>query len=202
MSRQQRRKRRKKHGCAKGVFVIFLLLIITCILIYTGVLKDLRTGIEKQFYPLEYKEEILYACEKYDFSPEFVCAVIHTESKFQSDASSHVGAQGLMQLMPETFQWLCALRGEEYIPENITIPKVNIDYGVYYLRYLTDKYSDPYTACAAYNAGFSNVDTWLQSTEYSSDANTLSSIPYKETSDYVEQIKDSEETYKRLYFSQ
>lgn len=202
MSRPTRRKRRKKRGCAKGVFVVFLLLIITCVLIFTGVLKDLRTGIEKQFYPLEYKEEILYTASKYDFSPEFICAVIHTESKFQSTAESHVGAKGLMQLMPETYQWLCTLRGEEYNAENITIPKVNIDYGVYYLRFLTDRYSDPYTACAAYNAGLSNVNAWLENADYSSDGKTLSTIPYKETSDYVQRIKEAENTYARLYFSE
>ncbi len=202
MSRPNHRKRRKKRGCAKGVFVVFLLLIITCILVCTGVLKELRMGIEKQFYPLEYREEILYVSDKYDFSPEFICAVIHTESKFQTEAESHAGAKGLMQLMPETFEWLCTLRGEEYIPENITIPKVNLDYGVYYLRFLTDRYTDPYTACAAYNAGLSNVDNWLESTEYSEDGKTLSSIPYKETTDYVQRIKEAEETYTRLYFSQ
>lgn len=203
MSNYSTRKRKKKKSCLSPGLIIFLLLIIaTCIFISSGVIKSLKNGIEKRMYPLEYKEEILYLSDKYEFEPEFICAVIHTESKFDPTAQSHVGAQGLMQIMPETFEWISTLKGEEHIPENIKIPKVNMEYGVFYLRFLTDRYSDPYTACAAYNAGLTNVDNWLEDTQYSQDGQTLSTIPYEETTQYVERIKEAEVTYYRLYFSE
>lgn len=197
-----KRRKKKKSGCSPG-FIIFLLLIIaTIIFISSGVINNLQNRIEKEFYPLEYKEEILYLSDKYEFAPEFICAVIHTESKFDPEAESHVGAQGLMQIMPETFEWISTLRGEEHIPENIAVPEVNLEYGVYYLRFLTDRYSDQSTACAAYNAGLSNVDNWLENPEYSQDGQTLSTIPYTETETYVERIKDAEAVYKELYFTE
>ena len=51
------------------------------------------------------------------------------------------------------------------------------------------------TAVAAYNAGFGNVDSWLEDSEYSSDGKNLSHIPYSETASYVDKV----ENYKRYY---
>lgn len=196
-----RKRRKKKSGCAKGVIVVLLLLLTTVVLISTGVIASMKTYVEKQIYPLKYEETILQASEDYGFSPEFICAVIHTESKFRESAESSAGAKGLMQLMPETFLWIGEIRGLNCTAEDILTPDVNIDYGVYYLRKLTDQYEDVYTACAAYNAG-NVVRDWLENEEYSQDGKTLSSIPYEETSDYVKRIKAAEEMYRKLYFEE
>ena len=203
MSNYNRKNKKKKSCCFSPGLIIFLVLITaTCIFVCTGVISNLKDSVKKQIYPLEYREEILYLADKYEFEPEFICAVIHTESKFDPEAESPVGAKGLMQIMPDTFEWLSNLKGEEHIPENIAVPNVNMEYGVYFLRFLTDRYSDPYTACAAYNAGLTNVDNWLEDSAYSSDGHTLSVIPYEETKNYVERIKDAEVTYYSLYFSE
>ncbi len=196
-----RRKKKKGCGCSGWVVTALAFILIACILIFTDVLSILRQKIEMQLYPLNYREEILKASEEYDLQPEFICAVIHTESGFKSDAQSVAGAQGLMQIMPETFSWLCDLKGEEYNSDYVFIPEINIDYGCYYLRRLTNTYGDEYTACAAYNAG-SVVSDWLQNPQYSADGVTLYSIPYGETSEYVEKIRHAEEVYQKLYFEE
>lgn len=195
------RRKKKKSGFKTAVIVVFMLLLATVILVSTGVISEIKKNIDRKFYPLEHKEAILKASEDYDMDPAFICAVIFTESKFREDASSSAGAQGLMQLMPETFEYLAEKRGEE-TPEDITAPEVNIDYGVYYLRYMTDTYGfeDLYTTCAAYNAGPGAVTSWLKNEEYSKDGKTLYKIPYNETKNYIEKIKKAEQMYQTLYF--
>lgn len=198
-----RRKRKKKSGFRIAVTVVLLLILATVILVSTGVISELKKNIDRKFYPLEHREAILKASEDYDMDPAFICAVIFTESKFREDVTSSAGAKGLMQLMPETFEYLAEKRGEE-VPEDITDPEVNIDYGVYYLRYMTDTYGfkDLYTACAAYNAGPGAVTSWLKNKEYSKDGETLTLIPFEETENYIEKIKNAQEMYQSLYFDQ
>lgn len=201
MSRNPRRNRKKSCGCSGFLVTALAFILIACILIFTDVLSVLRQKIEMQLYPLNYREEILRASEEYDLEPEFICAVIHTESGFRSQAQSSAGAQGLMQLMPETFSWLCDLKDETHSSEAVFDPSINIDYGCYYLRRLTDAYGDCYTACAAYNAG-GVVEQWLQNPQYSTDGVTLYSIPYGETSQYVDKIRYAEQMYQKLYFEE
>ena len=194
-------RRKKKRGCATGVIIFFSLILITVILVSTGVIGKIKDRINTKIYPLKYKEAIVESCEKYDMDPAFICAVIYTESKFKADASSSVGAMGLMQLMPETFEYLASKKGEE-VPKDITDPATNIEYGTYYLRYMIDTYgyTDIYTAAAAYNAGPGAVNRWLSEAEYSSDGKTLHTIPYDETENYIDRIKKAEDMYESLYF--
>ena len=196
-------KRKKKSPFFIGL-VVFLVLIFTClVLIFTGAMSGIKKSINSKFYPLKYKEAILSACNEYDLDPAFVCAVIHTESKFDANASSPAGAMGLMQLMPETFEYLAGKKGVD-VPKDITDPQTNIDYGVFYLRYMIDTYgfTDVYTAAAAYNAGPGEVGEWLQNEEYSADGKTLHTIPFEETDKYIERIKDTQKMYQSLYFEE
>ena len=56
------------------------------------------------------------------------------------------------------------------------------------------------TAIAAYNAGTSTVDGWLQDKSLSPDGKTLTTIPYEETSAYVRKVSEAYEMYKKLYY--
>ena len=84
-----------------------------------------------------------------------------------------------MQIMPETFSWLQNYKyGEVTLDEDdLFEPDINIKYGCIFLEFLTQKYEVTSTVVAAYNAGFGIVDTWLNTSEYSSDGKTLSYIP-------------------------
>jgi hypothetical protein len=106
-------------------------------------------------------------------SPDFVRAVIQAESAFNPRARSVKGAMGLMQLMPDT--------AAEYRVVNAYDPAENIRAGVAYLKSLMTRYgNDVSLALAAYNAGPGAVDKYGRTVP-----------PYKETRNYVAQIKKS-----------
>lgn len=155
--------------------------------------------------------------EEYDVPETVVYAVIETESHFDPNAESPVGACGLMQLMPETYEWILGKLGdapsdlgqaegnaEEAVSsetpneteKNIFDPEINIRCGVYYLSYLYDRFGVWETAYAGYNAGPNIVSRWLSDERYSSDGVTLSSIPYTETANYVIKVSDARKRYE------
>ena len=194
--------RRRGHGCLGGILVGIAVIAVFCVLLYaTNTFNGLKLNIYKLFYQQEYTAEVEAACKEFGVDENLVYAVIHTESGFREDVVSHAGAVGLMQLMPETFTWLQEkLDGDVvYSDEALKDPAVNIRYGVYYLSYLTGLYGDVPTALAAYNAGTSNVDHWLEDALYSSNGRTLSVIPYDETEKYVKKVTKAREIYEKVY---
>lgn len=161
-----------------------------------------EVNFEKSFYPEKYSEYVSDCCKKYGLEEEFVYAVIKTESGFDANAQSSVGAKGLMQIMPDTFKWMQELKGENLAEDDLFNPQINIEYGCYYFNYLFGLYNDESTVIAAYNAGQSVVTTWLKNDNYSSDGKVLHTIPYKETSDYVSKVLGAKEMYKKLYLGE
>ena len=61
---------------------------------------------EKRLYPREYADIDAAAAEKNDIPESLVYSVIRAESSFRAGAVSKAGAKGLMQLLPETYEWL------------------------------------------------------------------------------------------------
>lgn len=199
--RKRGRRRRKKPQpylggiVALGIFLLtFIVLSILVVVIYVNSTKKLGQVL----HPTEYDEYVYEYSEAYNIDPSLVFAVIKTESNFDPNAESRVGALGLMQIMPETFEWLQtykngeATMGSDYLYE----PKVNIEYGCIFLEFLLDKYSNEETAVAAYNAGFGAVDSWLVDENYSTDGQTLYDIPYPETKSYVTKVMLAKNYYE------
>ncbi|MFF2177276.1 lytic transglycosylase domain-containing protein [Lysinibacillus sp. NPDC058147] len=117
----------------------------------------------------QYASIIQKAASTYNVPEKLIASVIKQESNFNSNVVSHAGAQGLMQLMPKTAQYLGVT--------NAFDPEQNIMAGAKYLRQLLDKFdNDPTLALAAYNAGSSRV------TKYGGIP------PFKETQDYVKKV--------------
>lgn len=112
---------------------------------------------------------------EHSLSPALVKAVIAAESNFNQVAVSKKGAQGLMQLMPET--------AAELGVKNAFAADQNVDGGARYLREMLDRYDDLGSALAAYNAGPTAVDRYR------------GIPPYPETRDYVDRVL----TYYRHY---
>ena len=183
----------------KGVMIAF----IAVLAIGLGFLADfLITCLEKNAYPREYAEYVEVYAEAYGVPEGLVYAVIRTESSFDSGAVSPVGAVGLMQLMPSTFEWLTDDKLFEHLKSGMLYdPETNIKYGTYCLSFLYDRYGDWELALAAYNGGLGNVDKWLEDDRYA-DANGeggLKRIPFKETRQFVARVTDAWEMYERLY---
>lgn len=112
---------------------------------------------------------IFDAGEREGVDPRFIHAVIWQESKYETHARSHAGAQGLMQLMPAT-----ARRFGCSDPDD---PAANVEAGTKYLSWLLKRFSGNVAlALAGYNAGEGSVDKY----------NGVP--PYDETRDYVRTI--------------
>ena len=102
-------------------------------------------------------------CERHDFEPELILAVILVESGGRPTAVSHVGALGLMQIMPPTGAEVARKLGVPWKgPSMLLDPIVNVKLGVAYLRTLTNRYEDMSTALAAYNWGPGRIDRRLR----------------------------------------
>ncbi len=181
----------------RGLLICILLLIAFAVGCVFGV-----KIYEKQSYPQKYQSYVTKYCSEYSVPEPLVYAVIRTESSFKPDAVSPVGAQGLMQLMPDTFSWLARLIEVEHKAETITDPETNIRFGTYYLRHLYDRFGNWDTALAAYNAGHGRVTQWLADSRYSDDGIVLKRIPYKETYNFVKRVNSSTEKYKELYYGE
>jgi len=152
-------------------------------------------------FPLRHAELIERYARIYGHDPAFIASVIHAESKFRPNAVSRAGAQGLMQIMPATGEWLADRLGVEgFTNEHLFDVETNIMLGSFYLRSLLDSHNqDIRLALAAYNAGTSNVRRWLDDPEFSRDGETLYHIPFEETRTYIERVLFNERVYGILY---
>ena len=152
----------------------------------------------KSMYPLRYEDEITASAATHGVDPYLVAAVIRSESSWDPEASSHQGARGLMQLMPETAQDMVAkglVDGKRYSYENLEDPAINIEYGCAYLSYLMTYFNGATDrAIAAYNAGMGNVDGWAKQDKLLHNA-----ITFPETQAYLVRVNMAKARYQELY---
>jgi soluble lytic murein transglycosylase len=139
------------------------------------------------------------AAEKH-LDPALIAAVIYAETKFDPRPSS-AGAQGLMQILPSTAEFLAHLTGGVgFQTADLAHPAVNIAYGSYYLRYLLNHYeNNEMLAIAAYNAGLTNVDEWVAHARAEGGQLTVAEIPFPQTRAYVQRVLDAQRDYRATY---
>ncbi|HEX2702583.1 MAG TPA: lytic transglycosylase domain-containing protein [Solirubrobacteraceae bacterium] len=132
--------------------------------------------------------------------PALIAAVIYAESKFDP-RTSPAGALGLMQVEPSTARLLAHMSdGTEFTVADLAHPATNIAYGSYYLRYLLNRFhGSRMLALAAYNAGPTNVDTWVARARADGRALSIATIPFPQTRAYVAKVEAAENTYRRYY---
>jgi soluble lytic murein transglycosylase-like protein len=129
----------------------------------------------------EYDEYIRNAARRYRIPEALVWAVMHTESNFDPLAVSHMGASGLMQLMPAT--------AEEMYVKDIFDVRDNIEGGTRYLRVLANMFDgDMVKMVAAYNAGPDAVKKYRGNVP-----------PYAETQAYVRKVIQLYFEYKKRH---
>ncbi len=152
----------------------------------------------KVMYPTEYEDLVVKYSRKNELEPTLVFAVIRCESSFDKDAMSHKDAHGLMQITPETLEWLVMVEGGSELPDMYD-PEQNIKYGTALLRLHLDEFGGYREMLAAYHAGRGAVNGWLSDPQYSSDGKTLDKIPYDDTDDYVNKVLNVKGIYDRLF---
>jgi soluble lytic murein transglycosylase len=157
-------------------------------------------GIREFTLPLRHEDIIRQQARDKGLDPALIAAVIYQESKFQ-DRTSSAGALGLMQLLPDTAHFIARKTGgTRFTTEDLSTPQINISYGSWYLRYLTDRYGGNKTlAIAAYNAGEHNVDNWVQRAGSPDSFDPEDDIPFPETRGYVHSVLDHEKQYRKHY---
>src|SRR5438105_14604702 len=138
---------------ALGTLALFVLVVLALVT---------KPGVSRVALPLTNADVIREQAAAKHLDPALIAAVIYAETKFDPRPSS-AGAQGLMQILPQTAEFLARRSGATtFTTADLATPSVNIAYGSYYLRYLLDRYgASKLLALSAYNAGEANVDNWL-----------------------------------------
>jgi len=148
-------------------------------------------------FPLAFAEKVNFHASKFGIPNEWVFATIRQESAYGVNAESPVGALGLMQIMPYTGKALARENNyKRFSNEDLLNPDINIELGSYYLASLQKQYQgNMLLASAAYNAGPSNVNSWIRKNPDLDIEMWIETIPFKETRNYVKNIL----TYQIIY---
>ncbi len=162
-----------------------------------------QKAVNELALPLHHQDIIRQQAAEKRLDPALVAAVIYAETKFDA-RTSPAGAEGLMQILPQTAMFLAHRSGAQtFTTADLATPQVNIAYGSYYLRYLLDQYGgDSTLALAAYNGGETNVDRWIAAAKAQGHALTAAAIPFPETRAYVLKVLGAQRDYRRTYPAQ
>jgi soluble lytic murein transglycosylase len=156
----------------------------------------------KYLYPKQYEPIVTKYAEEYNLDADIIYAIINTESGFDPNAQSEVGARGLMQIMEDAFDWVKTRMPEDdgATYGDMFDPELNVKYGAYLFYLLYEEYGDYSTALAAYHSGRGNVNDWLSDRKNSGNGETLDrNIPSRATAHYVDKVMTSFENYEKIY---
>ena len=189
----------EKRG-SKAAVISFIIIVAISLVIF-GALYG-TDKYRRSVHPLMYTEFVEKYSDEYSLDKYLVYSFILTESGFDPNSESYLGARGLMQIMPETFEWIRYRLGEDG-NSDITYDLMydaeeNIRYGCYLLSYLCELFPTLTEVAAAYHAGAGSVEAWLLD-ESCTENGRLTSIPNSDTAHYVDKITNAYSTYLELY---
>ncbi|WJH34667.1 lytic transglycosylase domain-containing protein [Paenibacillus aurantius] len=155
----------------------------------------------RMLYPIRYQDEITAAADQNNVDPLLIAAIIRVESNYRHDVVSHKGAYGIMQVMPDTAQWIFEMEGfHQYKLSDLENPGINILVGSKYLNFLNKQLgNNPYAVMAAYNAGQGKVAKWREEKIWDGSYATVDRIPFMETRKYVRSVTYYYDKYVKLY---
>ena len=183
-------KKRMKFRWGRTLGISFLLLVLTF---------PFWIGI---FYPMPHPMLVDFYSRETEIDPYLIYALIRQESRYQPAAESSAGAQGLMQLLPETANWLAEKRGMEKEPlteTQLKDPAINIHFGCLYLAWLKEEFNGQLPLMlAAYNAGHGQVQQWMAEGVWDGTRETLDAIPFEETKSYVRGVLTNYDAYQKI----
>ena len=163
-----------------------------------------RTKGEHDFalrYPTPFKDQLSPIAKTIDLNLAWAYGLIRQESRFITNASSSVGASGLMQVMPNTAKYVAKKIGmSSYTNERLKETQVNLTLGSHYLNMVLKDLDDSWVlASAAYNAGPSRPKSWREKLNQTTEgAIFVESIPFNETRTYVKNVLANASYYSIL----
>lgn len=140
-------------------------------------------------YAMPHQPYVVSHSQNAGIDPAWAYGLMRQESRFVSNARSHVGAGGLMQIMPDTAKLVARQMGESYNPAALSDMNTNIRYGTFYLSMIQRQLSSsPVLATAGYNAGPNRARRWQPDDQGIAADQYAESIPLTETRDYVKHV--------------
>jgi soluble lytic murein transglycosylase len=194
----------RRRAAARRRRWLLAVLLVAFAVVGVVVLMPLARKAANEFgLPLQYQSVIRQQAAEKRLDPALIAAVIYAETKFDPRTSS-AGALGLMQILPQTAEFLAHRTGAKtFTTADLSTPQVNIAYGSYYLRFLLDQYGgSTVLALAAYNGGEANVDSWLAAARAHGKRFTSADIRFPETRAYVDRVLKAQRDYRHTYASQ
>jgi soluble lytic murein transglycosylase len=156
-----------------------------------------------QRFPMPFRDAVVKRTREISLDPAYVYGLIRQESRFIMDARSHVGASGLMQVMPATARWTAKKIGlTDFTPNQISDRDTNIAIGTGYLKLVLDDFAGSMPlAAAAYNAGPGRPRNWRNGPVLEA-AIWAENIPFNETRDYVKKVLSNTTNYAAILTGQ
>ncbi|GGD52762.1 lytic transglycosylase domain-containing protein [Paenibacillus nasutitermitis] len=177
--------------------VLLFLVIVLLVMLY---LKS--DWMNRWMYPIHYQSDIQISSVNYGLDPHLVAAIIRVETNFSNNKVSKKGAIGMMQLMPDTADWIAEKGKFTKISHNAIASRadISIEMGAWYLNSLQQQFKgNTYAIVAAYNAGPGTVNRWLSDGTWDGKMETVNQLPYGETRHYVQRVIYYYNKYKKLY---
>ena len=162
----------------------------------------------EQRFPMPLRETVVRRAGDIKLEPAFVYGLIRQESRFITDARSHVGASGLMQVMPATAKWTAKKIGmNNFQVQQLNEHETNVAIGTGYLKLVLDDFDGSMPlAAAAYNAGPSRSRRWRAPNDGTGPvlegAIWAENVPFNETRDYVKKVLSNTTSYAALISGQ
>ncbi|HNZ91654.1 MAG TPA: transglycosylase SLT domain-containing protein [Acidovorax sp.] len=156
-----------------------------------------------QRFPTPFRNAVVERAQGIGLDPAYVYGLIRQESRFVMDARSHVGASGLMQVMPATARWTARKIGlTNFTADQINDHETNITIGTAYLKLALDDFAGSMPmAAAAYNAGPGRPRSWRNGPVLDA-AIWAENVPFAETRDYVKKVLSNTTNYAALLTGQ
>ncbi|QIC66319.1 lytic transglycosylase domain-containing protein [Acinetobacter schindleri] len=140
-------------------------------------------------FPMPYRNYVVSHSQNASVDPAWAYGLMRQESRFNTVARSHVGAGGLMQIMPDTAKLVARQMGETYNPAALSDMNTNVRYGTFYLSTIQRQLSNsPVLATAGYNAGPNRARRWQPDVQNLAADQYTETIPLLETRDYVKHV--------------
>lgn len=162
--------------------------------------KGICKSFTQYYYPRPHWAIVQLEALERNINPNFSLAIMREESTFNPQAKSGSGAMGLMQLMPKTAEGIAkSLKISKFHTRDLYKPETNIQFGSYYLGFLSRKFNaHPLWMAAGYNAGPNAAQRWKDRWLGASDEVILERIPYPETNAYAKRVLRSFFIYSLL----